>query len=161
MGSTVRKSEKWERMQSFSELLNYWEANTPQRQFTAKKVQKHAIYRLYKTKGPNEPCWRVCIIKLRRSWVWRLRSGRSCGGQECSGADGGLCTHISECGARVSLGLAEIGLPVQGGDAIVLEMLAGKAHIFNCCRWILKDKFRGENDFKDMQQKSGRNWISC
>lgn len=45
-----------------------------------------------------------------------------------------LTSGVWESGARVSLGLAEIGLPVQGGDAIVLEMLAGKARIFNCCR---------------------------
>lgn len=30
-------------------------------------------------------------------------------------------------GTRVSLGLTEIGFPVHGGDAIVLEMFAGKA----------------------------------
>lgn len=89
MGSTVRKSEKWERMQSFSELLNYWKANNTTKTVCSKKVPKCAISRLYRTKGLNETCLRVCVIKWRKSWAGRWRSE----GPGQPSADGRSCSH--------------------------------------------------------------------
>lgn len=57
MGSTVRKSDKWEPMQPFSELVNYWKAHTPHRQFTAKKCQSVLYPDYIKQKAHMSHAW--------------------------------------------------------------------------------------------------------